>query len=100
MTAVETVAGKPAPRHEGLAGDTFDRKLRLDPTCLVVMQVLPALPPDGGAARPTLVVASEENLECLGEARLARTIPSDHEREPGPGSHVQCRRGANPAKPL
>ena len=74
--------GLPAPRHHARPVLALDEERRAERRRGVV-EVAPALAPDGGALLPAQAVASEQHLEGLGEARLARAVAPDDERQAG-----------------
>ena len=65
-----------------------------------MMQVPPALAPHGGALLPAQAVAGEQDLQGLGEARLAGAVAPDDERQAGARPQLQGPRGADPAETL
>ena len=59
-----------------------------------MVEVPPAVAPDGGALLPAQAVAREEHLEGLGEARLAGAVAAHHEGEAGARRQLEgLRRG-------
>ena len=65
-----------------------------------MVQVPPALTPHGGALLPAQAVAGQEDLEPLGEARLAGPVAPDDQRQARARSQLERLRGTDPAKAL
>ena len=63
-----------------------------------VVEVAPARSPDGRSCLPAPVLAGEEDLERLGEARLARSVAADDQRQPRPGRQLERLLRADPAE--
>src|SRR4051794_24402432 len=64
------------------------------------MEVAPALAPHRGAVGPALVVAREQHLERLREARLPRAVAAHHQRQSRPRLDLELGRWADPAEAL
>jgi len=65
-----------------------------------MMEIPPALAPDGSALLPAQAVAGEQHLEPLGEARLAGAVATHDEREAGSRRELQGLPGTDATEPL
>jgi hypothetical protein len=100
LASVQRGAGRPA------AAQVERRRLAVDVEAggqgrrAGAVQVAPALAPDLRLVLPAQVAPREQQLEPLGEARLARAVAADDEREPGTGRERQAGARADPAEAL
>ena len=78
LASVEVRAGGPSARDARLAAVPFDSKHRFD-RGVGMVEVAPALAPDGRPLRPAPVVLGEQHFERLGEARLPGAVAADDE---------------------
>lgn len=76
----------------------LDRELRAHLGRRGVVEVAPALPPDEGPVLPAPVRSRQQDFQRLGEARLAGSIPADHQRQPRPRRDLQRLRWADSAE--
>jgi hypothetical protein len=65
-----------------------------------MMEVPPAVPPDGGALFPAQAVARQEHLQGFGEARFAGAVAPHDEGEARARGQLQVLRGADATKAL
>ena len=89
----------PATRHRARPALPLDEE-RAGHARGGMVEVAPALAPDGGALLPAQAVAREQHLERLGEARLARAVAPDDERQARPRPQLQRLRRPDAAEPL
>src|SRR5690606_13389062 len=84
LAVFQLVAGPPAAHNERAL--TFDDELGADGAGTVVVQVAPAVDPGLRATVPAEVAPGQQELECLGKARLPAAVAADDEREAGTGT--------------
>src|SRR5690606_28657815 len=72
----------PGPRDDQRSL-SLDDELGSDDAGIGIVEVPPAVHPGLRALLPPVVPIGEQELERLGEARLAGAVPADDEREPG-----------------
>ena len=92
------VVGVPRAAQHRRARLALDLQPRLERGPVALMQVAPALRPDLRAAQPARVRARQQQLEPLGEGRLARPVASGDQRQAGPRLHVQRDGRPDPAE--
>ena len=101
LPGFERVVRAPRLRHDVRGRLAIDEQSRFNSRGVRLMEVPPAVLPNLAAPRaPSLVVAREDELERLGKARLARTVPADDERKSRAGYEVELGRRSDTAESL
>ena len=90
-------AVRPLLRERDLA-TALQHQLGRDPRRALVVQALPGLRPRLRALLPALQPPGHQQLEALGERRLAGPVATDDDRQPGRGLQGQRGRRPDPAE--
>ncbi len=101
FAVVEVLVGAPCAAHDIGTGLSIDEKTCLEARSLRGMEVAPALAPNLRAPRaPALVVACEQKLKGLSEARLSRSVTADDQGQARSGRERELRSRTDSPKPL
>ena len=101
LASLERVVRAPLPRRDVGARLAVNEKRCLDLRYVGFMEIAPAVLPDPTAlGAPSLIVAGKEELERLREARFARAVASDDQRQPWTRGESKLSARSDTAKTL